>query len=223
MKSTPLQYKRSYPRIVILSLCAILALLCSSCSFWKNVVSVEKANYTVIEEEKKFELRRYDPQLLAETLVEGEFENVGNQAFRRLFGYISGDNTTSGKIAMTAPVSQESGQEKIAMTAPVSQEAVGKAWRIAFMMPSEYTSKTLPTPTNSQVKIREIPASTKAAIRYSGSWSQEGYKKNEQLLLDWIKEKNWRVVSKPTWARYNPPFTPSFLRRNEVLVTVEKK
>ena len=87
-------------------------------------MGIEEAGYRVVKSDGAFELRDYAPHILAETVVDGSLEDAGNQAFRRLFRYISGENRSQGKIAMTAPVSQESKGEKISMTAPVGQQAV---------------------------------------------------------------------------------------------------
>jgi len=102
-------------------------------------MAYEEAKYTVIMKEGNYELRLYESHIVAETVVDGDFDKAGNEGFRRLFKYISGENQKKQSIAMTTPVSQEAGSEKIAMTAPVSQERTGDQWRIAFVMPSEYT------------------------------------------------------------------------------------
>ena len=105
----------------------------------KSAMAIEKAKYTVLEKEDSFEIRQYEAQIVAETYVEGNLEDVGNAGFRRLYAYISGDNKKKQSISMTAPVGQEAGSEKIAMTAPVSQEKKDNRWRITFLMPAEYT------------------------------------------------------------------------------------
>jgi peptide-methionine (S)-S-oxide reductase len=130
---------------------------------------------------------------------------------------------------MTAPVTQEVGtatgsperSEKIAMTAPVEQEASGDEWRIAFMMPAEYTIETLPEPLDSSVKLKEVPGRTVAAIRYSGAWKQDRYEKHLSELRKWIEAHDLRSAGDPVWARYDPPFKPWFLRRNEILIPVK--
>ena len=109
-------------------------------------MAAEEAEYSVTERDGDFELRQYQPQILAETLVEGDFQEVGNIGFRRLFDYISGKNRKKQSIPMTAPVSQEASSEKIPMTAPVNQERVGEKWRITFLMPSRSSMENLPEP-----------------------------------------------------------------------------
>ena len=121
---------------------------------------------------------------------------------------------------MTAPVSQVSTGEKIKMTAPVGQQRLQEKWTVSFMMPSSYTLKTLPEPEDPKVTLRQVPARRIAAVRYSGFWSEQNYLRYKLELESWIKEKGFASVGDPIWARYNPPFTPWFLRRNEILIPI---
>ena len=203
-------------RILISSLPVFILLLGVA-----DVMATEQAKYTVLEREGPFELRQYEPQIVAETIVEGDFKEVGNEGFRRLFGYISGDNRKRQSISMTAPVSQEPGSEKIPMTAPVNQVKAGGRWRITFLMPPEYTMDTLPEPTDSRVVLRRIPGRLMAAYRYSGAWSRKRYEEKEAQLMQLIQSRNLKPIAEPIFARYNPPFMPFFMRRNEVLVPIE--
>ena len=183
----------------------------------------EEAKYRVVLKEGSHELRQYNPQIVAETIVEGEFDEVGNKAFRLLFDYISGNNRKNKQIPMTAPVSQEKDGEKIPMTAPVNQEQRGDQWSITFLMPSSYTMQTVPVPVDDRVQLREIPERLMAAITYSGTWSQKRYDVHKRKLFGWIGEKRLLQVGEPIYARYNPPFTLWFMRRNEVLIPVREK
>ncbi len=188
----------------------------------KSAIAVEEAKYIVLEKEGDFEIRQYEPQIVAETYIEGDLEEVGNEGFRRLYGFISGDNKQKRSISMTAPVGQEPQSEKIAMTAPVGREKMDNRWRITFLMPAKYTLETLPKPSDPSVKLVRDPGRLMAAIRYSGTWSQEGYEKNKALLEGFIEKLGLIKAGEPVWARYDPPFMPWFLRRNEVLIPVEK-
>jgi effector-binding domain-containing protein len=181
-------------------------------------MAIEEAGYTVEKTDGDFQVRRYAPQVVAETLVTGTLEEAGNKAFRTLFRYISGANRAKGKIAMTAPVAQQRAGEKIAMTAPVGQEAASNQWAITFMMPTNRTLETLPEPTDEKVRLRAIPAQRMAAVRYSGTWSRQRYERNLARLREWMKANGLAAADDPVWARYNPPFTPWFMRRNEILV-----
>ncbi|MEN8689866.1 MAG: heme-binding protein [Desulfobacterales bacterium] len=184
-------------------------------------MAIEEVPYTVIEQNGAFELRQYSPHIVAETTVEGAFDQVGSEGFRRLADYINGENRTKQSIAMTAPVSQEAQPEKIAMTAPVGQEKSGDRWRITFVMPSKYALDTLPEPVDSRIDIKQEPGRLVAAVRYSGTWSRKRYEENKARLLAWIEERGFKQTAEPVWARYNPPFMPWFLRRNEILIPVD--
>jgi hypothetical protein len=187
----------------------------------RGVMAIEEATYTVVEKDKKFEIRDYTPHILAETIVEGDLKDAGNKAFRILFRYISGDNRSRKKVAMTAPVSQSPQGEKVEMTSPVGQRPVQEKWAVSFMMPSSYTLKTLPEPENPNITLRQVPARRMAAVRYSGFWSEKNYLRYKSELESWIQERGFTIVGDPIWARYNSPFTPWFLRRNEILIPID--
>lgn len=186
-----------------------------------DAVAIEEATYSVVKRDDIFEIRDYAPHILAETVVEGDLEEAGNKAFRRLFRYISGDNLSRDKLAMTAPVSQEPKGEKIEMTAPVAQQRVQERWAVSFMMPASYTLETLPRPEDPQVTLRQVPSRRMAAVRYSGFWSEKSYLRYRVKLESWIHESGFTIVGDPVWARYNSPFSLWFLRRNEILIPVD--
>jgi hypothetical protein len=187
-----------------------------------DAMSVEKLAYRTIEQDGRFELRMIEPHVVAETLVEGDFEEVGSEGFRRLVDYIGGANRSQDQISMTAPVAQQPASEKIAMTAPVAQEKVGDRYRITFVMPSSYTLENLPQPTDSRIRLRAEPERRVAAIRYSGFWSRARYEDHERSLHEWIRQRGLEPVGEPVWARYDPPFMPWFLRHNEILIEVRE-
>jgi len=217
------------PVVVLL----FLAFACSGCA----TGGIEKPSYTVERKDGDFEVRSYAAQVVAEPRVKGTLEEAGNQAFRPLFRYISGANRSKTKIAMTAPVGQEQASgEKLAMTAPVGLQPAPRAegaadaaqpsngeWIVTFMMPSNYTMETLPEPLDDKVRLRVVPAHRAAAVRYSGTWSQRGYEKHLARLHAWMTEQGLESAGTPIWARYNAPFTPGFLRRNEVLIPLGQK
>jgi effector-binding domain-containing protein len=186
-----------------------------------DVMAIEEAKYEVIKKDSKFEIREYAPQIIAETIVEGDFENSGSKAFRRLFRYISGDNRSRIKVEMTTPVSQEPVSEKIKMTVPVGQQRIVDKWAVSFLMPSPYTLENLPEPDDPKVTIRKIPTRRMAAVRYSGFWSEKRFLRYKKELELWIEKNGFKAVGELIWARYNPPFTPWFLRRNEILIPID--
>lgn len=203
---------------------AKILFMLTSLAMVSSLMAIEEASYEVLRSDGKFELRQYAPRIVVETRVEADYSKAGNQAFRDLFGYISGDNQAQQEIAMTAPVSQGAA-EKIAMTAPVSQQpaAAGgevEAWTVNFLIPQKYTRETVPMPTNPRVYLREIPASLVAAVRYSGLWREKRDNKEQQELEQWMAQQGLKRAGEPSSARYNPPFTPGFMRRNEILLPV---
>jgi hypothetical protein len=187
-----------------------------------DAMAIEKLAYHTIEQDGPFEMRLIEPHVVAETSVEGDFERVGNEGFRRLVAHIGGANRNQARISMTAPVVQEPASEEIATTAPVAQERVGDRYRITFLMPSQYTLETLPQPTDTRIRLSAKPMRNVAAIRYTGFWSRSRYDDHERRLREWIERRGLEPVREPVWARYDPPFMPWFLRRNEVLIEVRE-
>ncbi|PKO47417.1 MAG: heme-binding protein [Betaproteobacteria bacterium HGW-Betaproteobacteria-22] len=190
-------------------------------------MAIEEPKYTVLENFGAIELRAYAPRVVAETLVDGSLDNASSVGFKRIADYIFGNNTahngSNEKISMTAPVTtapsaDKRASQKISMTTPVSiQETTGQ-WRMYFVMPSQYTLNTLPTPNNPAVSLRELPPSRMAVLRFSGLAGEEKTAKKIAELLAWLKSKDITPISEPELARYNPPWTLPFLRRNEVMV-----
>ena len=188
-------------------------------------MAIEIPEYRVVEQDGSFELRAYSSYLIAETEVEAGFMNAGNIAFGRLFRYISGANTAQAEIAMTAPVEQSSQGEKIAMTAPVEQAKADGVYRVGFVVPRKYNRETVPKPTDPRVSIREVPARIVAVWRYSGRWTEENFREHEQDLRRAVQARGLQAVSGDSAiiARYDAPFIPWFMRRNEVLIPLERK
>lgn len=179
-------------------------------------MAIEQPSYRVIEQDGDFEIRQYESYLVAETLVSGDFAEAGNEGFRRLFNYITGSNEARTGISMTAPVGQSS--QEIAMTAPVNQaEASGGYW-VSFVVPSQFTLDTVPLPLDPRVRVREVPGQLVAVLRYAGFWSEGKYQRKEALLMDFIDSRGLAKAGRAQFARYNPPYMPPFLRRNEIMV-----
>jgi hypothetical protein len=203
-------------RVLAPPFASALALLASF-----DAMAIEEPRYTVLESDGAFELREYEPFLVAETRVAAGFERAGNVAFGRLFRYISGENDARQEIAMTAPVTQSAASargEKIAMTAPVTQSASDAGYTVAFVVPAKYSLGSVPQPRDPQVEIRAVPARLVAAWRYSGRWTADNYREHEAELRRAMAARGLAATGEPILARYDPPFMPSFLRRNEVLI-----
>jgi len=190
-------------------------------------MATEEPKYRVEKDYGEFEIRLYAPVIVAETEVAGEFGKVSNEGFRRLAGYIFGGNDGGRKIAMTAPVGTEPAPEKttgakIAMTAPVGAEPKGDGWIVSFTMPSRWTMKSLPVPDDERIRLREVPGRRVAAVRFSGTWGAAKFEAVAARLREQIQAKGLVPADDPpVYARYDPPWTPWFLRRNEVLVPLK--
>lgn len=188
----------------------------------------EQQPYELVRRYPHFELRRYPAYVVAEVRVNESFGRAGNVAFRHLFNYISGGNTARQKLAMTAPVIQEPGPpEKLAMTAPVLQTGPSGAvaageYVVAFVLPAGMTAETAPVPTDPEVKVRAVPGSLAAAVRFSGSGSAAGFGRRNQGLQAALTLAGLTPVGPPRFARFDPPFKPWFLRRNEVVQDVQE-
>lgn len=194
--------------------------------FWgTNLSALEEPKYSVLKEYENFEIRNYDSYLVAEVDIEGSYNKTGNEAFRILAGYIFGDNQSSTKMNMTAPVESEAIQpsERMNMTAPVFSNKNINGYTYRFVMESKYTQETLPVPNNSKIRITEIKDRVMAVISFSGRWSQKNFEKHEQILVNDLKNEGIGVASEAIYARYNAPFTPWFLRRNEIMFEIEYK
>jgi hypothetical protein len=187
-----------------------------------SVMAIEEPEYAVLESSGALELRSYNSVIVAETLVSGSMDEASSAGFRLIADYIFGNNTSvrgdNEKISMTAPVVMEPASEKIRMTVPVSIEQKAGQWRVHFVMPGEYTMETLPRPNNPAVTLREVPARNYAVIRFSGFTGEDKIAAKTAELMTWLNGKGITPLGKPELARYNPPWTLPFLRRNEIMV-----
>ncbi len=189
----------------------------------------EQQPYELVQRFAHFELRRYPAYVVAEMQVNATFDRAGNAAFRHLFNYISGSNNARQKLAMTAPVILELGpSQKLAMTAPVLQSGPLPGsenpadFVVAFVLPAGMTAETAPVPADSQVKIRTVPGSLAAVMRFSGRSSEAAFERRNTGLQAALALAGLTPVGPPRFARFDPPFKPWFLRRNEVVQDVQE-
>lgn len=180
----------------------------------------EEQKYIVEQKFPEFEVRRYEPCVLADVAIFGNFESAGNKGFGPLIGYISGNNQPNSKIAMTAPVLQEP-ISKIAMTSPVIQQSAGEENIISFVMPAGMTLESLPVPNSSKVFLREVPEQLMAVSRFSGRWTLALYMKHVAELERNLAASGLVASGPARFARFDPPWTPWFMRRNEIQIPIE--
>lgn len=185
---------------------------------------IEEPRYDVVARHGEMEIRAYAPRILAETVVDGNFERAPNEGFRRIADFIFGNNKPGKEVAMTAPVEvipkpAATESTKIAMTAPVTQQAsaAGK-WTITFTMPASYTMETLPKPVDDRVTVRQLAPMKYAALRFGGFNTRSNVDAAIARLRQLASEQGIKLRGEPVYARYNPPWTPWFWRRNEILI-----
>lgn len=211
-------------------------------------MALEEPAFESVKKEGDFEVRQYRGFIVAETFVSGDMDEASNAGFRAIADYIFGNNIEAGvkasatvgeknneKIAMTAPVTMEkttteNTNEKIAMTAPVVMEKKPMEktntpstaqYRVHFVMPSQYTMQTLPRPVNPKVMLREVAPQKMAVIRFSGFSTDEKVRVKTEALNEWIIKSGFKATGTPQFARYNPPITPPFMRRSEVMIAIQ--
>jgi hypothetical protein len=178
--------------------------------------AIEEPAYEVTGRIGDVELRRYAPYVVAEVLTTGSATEAGNRAFRILASYIFGNNKGKRKLAMTAPVTQTAAPMKLKMTAPVIQSAAPGGYLVQFVLPRGVGLDTAPEPVDQRVVLRLVPAMRVAVIRYSGFWTDANYGRHLARLQETLMKAGVKWSGEPIYSRYNPPFTPWFMRRNEI-------
>lgn len=170
----------------------------------QSVMAYEEPEYKVLSETADYEVREYAPHVVAEVDVDGRMNDGGNDAFRILAGYIFGDNVQQEEMSMTAPVE--------------ARQADGSKHTYAFMMEKAYSLDALPEPLDERIRLTKRAPRIMAVRKYSGSWREANYRNNAAALLEALEADNRDYTGSVILARYNSPFTPWFLRRNEVMV-----
>lgn len=203
----------------------LVVLLLAAWSFgsWYVVKDIEEPSYQVLSKADGYEIRLYEPYIIAQTTVSGDYDDAMSDGFREIAGYIFGGNSTNNKISMTAPVlenAQDTSQQ-IAMTAPVLDTGTSNKRSVAFVMPSKYSLENLPVPNSDKVSFAEIPERKVAVLRY-GFYAYESRIEAKKLeLLNQLKNDGVSVKSEVTSARYNPPFSMPLFLRNEIIVEID--
>ncbi len=185
-------------------------------------MSTEIPAYRVAQREGDIEIREYPALVAAEVSVGGERNTAVREGFRLLAGYIFGGNDGGRRIAMTAPVMQQPQPgTRIAMTAPVMQTEAGGRWTVGFIMPSSWTLDTLPRPNDPQVQLRPLAPTRTAALRFSGLTREPDIIRRTERLEAYLTRHGLKPAGAPTLARYDPPWQPWFMRRNEILIELQ--
>jgi len=186
-------------------------------------MAIEEPAYTVISAEGQFEIREVQAYVVAQTFLDGDFSGVGDEAFHRLFRYISGANRGAAKIEMTAPVEQEDAGTRIAGAAPLEQQRSAGRWRVAFVLPAGFTLATAPQPTDERVVLAQVPSRRIGVVRYRGTWSESHYAEKLASLRAFLAQRHLVAAGEPVFARFDPPFMPWFLRRNEIQIPLQQR
>ena len=188
-----------------------------------SVRGIEHPDYAVLKKQGEYEIREYESYYAAEVLLKGTQKESLSRGFKILFDYISGNNMKQESIKMTAPVmqQQEEKSERIAMTAPVMQEQREESYVVSFMMPANYTLDKLPIPKDSSIKIVQRGGNKVAVLRFAGYATEERVMNKQARLKERLKEDGYRIISSFHLALYNPPWTPPFMRRNEVMFLIQ--
>lgn len=185
-----------------------------------HAMAVEEPSFKSVLRDGAFEIRDYPALVVAEVSVRGDQKEAANRGFRLLAGYIFGGNKSRQSIAMTAPVAQARTSEKIAMTAPVTQTKTAGEWVVQFTMPRVYSLETLPEPNDPKVRLRGLAPTRVAVLRFSGVARPDDVTARTLELEQQVRTRGLRAIGPASLAQYNPPWTPWFLRRNEVMVPV---
>jgi DNA gyrase inhibitor GyrI len=181
-------------------------LLCSALSSCVGRGGYESAPYTAVKTEGAFEIRDYPEIVVATNTMPGN-KRSQNSGFMSLFRYISGQNEA---------------KQKIAMTTPVFSKTSGDRQEMSFVLPDEIAKNGAPKANNNRITVNKRQAGRFAVYRYSGRWTEARDKKARETLAEWGKAQQLTLTSVMEKASYDPPFTPPFMRRNEILVRINK-
>jgi len=202
----------------------------------------EEPKYTILHRQEGYEIREYDPAVIAEVVVEGPYRYAMNRGFNLLADYIFGNNrrrdsipmtkpvTAAERIPMTTPVMASESlpmtipvtiSEKVPMTAPVTEApGPGDSWRVAFFAPSRYSLNTMPVPNNPAVHIKQLPKRKLAVLRFRGLATAQRVEKERENLRAMLARDSLHPLEPGTVARFDPPFVPALFMHNEIQVEI---
>ena len=191
--------------------------------FLNSTMAADEPEFDLSFKDNNFEIREYEPKILAQISVSGDFDDASSKGFKVLADFIFGNNNSidgNSKIDMTAPVVMQPLSKFVDMTAPVLTEGKNKEWHVSFVMPKKYSLDTLPKPNNKDIKIISLPTEKCAVIIFSGLVTEKSYDEQAKLLYNFIKNKNLVTLGALQIARYNPPWILPFFRRNELMIRI---
>jgi effector-binding domain-containing protein len=191
--------------------------------FISSAMATEEPDFSLILKEENIEIREYAQKIIAQVEVSGDFDEASSRGFKLLADFIFGNNITdegSEKISMTSPVEMYSLENNIQITSPVMSEEGSGVWSVNFTMPKKFTLESLPKPANTAVEIIQVPKEKYVVIVFSGLVTESSYNEKAELLDNYLKAHNLETIGPVKVARYNPPWTLPFFRRNELMVKI---
>jgi len=184
--------------------------------------NLEEPKFAVLESKGGYDVREYEPYIIAKTDVAGSYEEASSNGFRIIGDYIFGNNTSRTSIAMTAPVLESKSSEKNAMTVPViDTEKDENSRTISFVLPSEYTLETLPMPNNPQVTIAQVDSRKVVVLSFTWYPTAKRVESKKKELLALIEKDGLEVDGEIQVARYNPPLSMPLVLRNEIIIPIK--
>ncbi|MBX9952721.1 MAG: heme-binding protein [Candidatus Obscuribacterales bacterium] len=187
----------------------------------RSEASTREVPYQVKDSDHSFEIREYPSRIVAEVEVSGARERALSEAFQTLAGYLFGKSRPKDPVALSKSVSDRNAKVKLTMTVPVTTQSVGndgQTIKMRFFMPPEYSMDKLPIPDDKRVKVFELPAQRIAVLKFSGSARKDNFDRHLITLRKMLDSRGLSPTGEPYEAYYNPPFTPIFLKRNEICI-----
>ncbi len=200
---------------VVASAVAAIALLRGSAS------AVEEPPHRVAARDGDFEIRDYPALPVAEVTIPGDRNSAAYAGFRKLAGFIFGANSRKQSIEMTAPVIEARADGAMTTSALAEPAGSSPSWVIRFVMPRGSSLAALPKPDDQSIRLREEPPTRFAVLRFSGLAGDDAIAAKTGELESILKSRNLLPAGPPVVAQYNPPWTPWFMRRNEVMIPIK--
>ena len=191
--------------VALLILAAVIGLALAGCQATR--AGYESAPYRVVRSDAKFQVRDYPALTTVETPMAADRRDGSDGSFMRLFRFIAGGNEARQKIAMTTPVFMSGDDTNATM---------------AFVLPAKLKASAAPKPSDATVTVRELPAGRFAVLRYSGGRNAQKEAESLSRLQAWMEAEKLSVLSPPVYGYFDPPWTPAFLRRNEVMLRMDE-